>query len=81
MIFCMYQSSRSFTDLSPRSLRFSSFKIFSKTAGLIETKLRIIPQWAWEMKVCSCDLDHITKMASIVSGPLSVFVGVVLVNP
>ena len=32
-----YKGSRSFTDLGPGSFRFSSFKIFFKTAGLIET--------------------------------------------
>ena len=31
-------------------LRFSSFKIFVKTTGLIETKLHIEHQWGWEIK-------------------------------
>ena len=38
MEFYEYQSSRSFTDFVPSSLWYSSFKIFSKTPGLIETK-------------------------------------------
>ena len=50
--FYKYQMSRSFTCLGPRSLCFSSFKIFSKTADLIETKLNIEHQWGWEIKVC-----------------------------
>ena len=59
--FYKYQRSRSFTDLSPRSLRFSSLKI-SKTTRLFETKLHIEPQWVWEIKVYSWDLGHMTIM-------------------
>ena len=51
------------TNLGPRSFRFSSFKICSKTAGLIETTLHIKAQWDKEIKVCSWDLDHMTKMS------------------
>ena len=36
---------------------------FYKTTGLIETKLHIEPQWGWEVKVCSCNRGHMTKMA------------------
>ena len=51
--------------LIPRSLRFSSFKLFSNTAKLIEIKFHIEHQWGlevWEIKVCSRDLGHMTKM-------------------
>ena len=41
--FYKYQRSRSFTDFCLRSLRFSSFKVFSKTTRLFETKLHIEP--------------------------------------
>ena len=51
MNFYKYQRSRSFTDLHPRSLRFSCFKIFSKTAGLIKSKLHIVPQWGWKISL------------------------------
>ena len=57
------QRSRSFTYLGPRSLIFSSFEIFSKSSMLIETKLHIKHQWVWKIKVCSWDLDHMTKIA------------------
>ena len=65
MNFHKYQRSRSSTDLGPRSLRFSSFKIFSKTAWLTETKLYIESQWGWEIKICSWDLGHMTKIAAM----------------
>ena len=55
---CMvyYPRSRSFTVLGPNFFRFSGFKIFCKTAGLIETKLHIEPQWVWDVKVCSWEM-------------------------
>ena len=50
----------------PRSLRSSNFKILSKSTRLIETELHTEePQWDWEIKVCSWDLGHMTKMAVI----------------
>ena len=54
---------RPFTDLGSRSIRFSSFKIFSETAGLIEPKLHLEPTLGLEIKVCLWDLGHMTKMA------------------
>ena len=62
MQFYKYERSRSFTDVSPRFFRFSSVKILSKTTGFIGTTLHINPQWGWEIKVCSWDLGHMTKM-------------------
>ena len=56
------QMSRTFTGFGHRSLRFSSIKLFAKTARLIETKLHIEPQWGWEIKVCSWDLGNMTKV-------------------
>ena len=38
-----YQRSRSFIDLCPGNLRFRMLIFFSKTAGLIETKLHVEP--------------------------------------
>ena len=58
-----YQRSRSFTYLRPRSLRFNRFKVFSKSAKKIETKLLIEFHWGLEIKVCSWDLVYLTKMA------------------
>ena len=41
-----YQGSRSFIDLSPRSLRFNIFKLlFSETVRPIEAKFHMEPPW------------------------------------
>ena len=60
-----YQRSRSFTDLCPGCLSLSIYNFFSKTAGLIETKLHVEPLWDEGMKVCAWDLGHMTKMAAM----------------
>ena len=60
--FDKYQRSRSFTDLGHSSLRFSGSESL-KTAGLIETKLPVEPQWGWDIRVCSWDLGCMTQMA------------------
>ena len=57
-LFFIYQRSRSFTDLGPRSLSFNRFKVFSKTAELIETKLHIEHLFGWEINVCSLNLGR-----------------------
>ena len=49
--------------LGPRFLRFTNFKVFSKSAELTESKLHIEHQWGWEIKVCSWNLGHMTKIA------------------
>ena len=60
--FYKYQRSRSFIDLCPGCLRSSIFIFLSsKTAGLIETKLHVDEG----MKVCSFDLGHMIKMATM----------------
>ena len=64
----MYTKSQGHLLTCRRSRRFSSVKILSKTAGLIETTLLIEPQWDWKIKVCSwklkvCYMDHMTKLA------------------
>ena len=38
---------------------------FSETAGPIEAKFHVGPQWDRETKVCSNDPGHMTKMASM----------------
>ena len=43
---------------------FTISKIFSKTAWPIKLKLYVEPPWVGEMKVCSRDLSHMTKMAA-----------------
>ena len=58
-----YKRSRLFTYLGPRSLRFCLFKVVSKSAKLIETKLHRKHQYGWEVKVQSWDLGHMTKIA------------------
>ena len=65
MNFYKHQRSRAFTDLGPRPLRFSTFEIYSKTAGLIETILHIEPRWGWEIKLRSWDQGHMTKMSTM----------------
>ena len=61
-----YQSSRSFTDLGPRSFRFRIFKLLSlETARPIEAKFHMEPPWDGETKVCSNGPDHITSMAAM----------------
>ena len=50
----------------PGCLGFSILIFFSpKTAGLIETKLHLEPMFDGGMKVCSWDLDHLIKMATM----------------
>ena len=61
----MPKSSRSFTDLCPGCLRVSIFNFFSKTGGLIETKLCVEPLWDGRMKVYGWVLGHMTKMATM----------------
>ena len=39
-------------------------KIFSKTAGPIEAKFHMEPQWDGGTKVCSQGLGHMTKVAA-----------------
>ena len=65
MNFDTLQRLRSFTDLSPRSLRFSNFKIFSQTPGLNETKVHIEVQRGRKILVCSLDLGHMIKMQAM----------------
>ena len=64
--FYKYQRSRSFIDFCPGCLTFSIFIFFSsKTVWLIETKLNAEPLLDKGMKVCSWDLGHMIKMATI----------------
>ena len=48
--------SRSFSDIGPRFLKFSSFKVFSITGGLIEITLHYRVQY-----ICSWDMGQMTK--------------------
>ena len=61
MNFYKYQRLRSFTDLCPGCLRFSTFNFSSKTAGLLETKLHLKPLGDVEIKVCALVLIHMTQ--------------------
>ena len=60
-----YQTSRSFTDLRPRSLRFTTFSNFFslETARPIEAKCHVEPPWDLGMKVYSNGPGHMTNMA------------------
>ena len=61
-----YQRLRSFTDLGPRSLRFTCLNFFSvETARFIEAKFHMKPPWDGEMKVYSNGLGHMTDMAAM----------------
>ena len=62
-----YQRSRSFTDLGPRSLGFTTFSnIFSlETARSIGAKFHVEPPWGRGMKVCSNGPGHMTNMAAM----------------
>ena len=67
MSFYKDQMSRSFIDFCPGCLRFRFCFIFfsSKTARLIETELHVEPLLDEGMKVCSWDLEHMIKMATM----------------
>ena len=61
-----YQTSRSFIDLGPRSLRFNIIFIFSlETAKPIEAKFHLYSLWDEAMKVCSNGLGHMTNLAAM----------------
>ena len=61
-----YQRSRSFTDLHPRSLRFTFTNFFSLEASRpIEAKFHVGPPLHRRMKVCSNGLCHTTNMAAM----------------
>ena len=62
-----YQSSRSFIDLGPRSLRFNIlfFFFFLETAWPIEAKFYVEPPWDGGKKVWSNGLYHMTKLAAM----------------
>ena len=61
-----YQRSGRLIYLCPGCLRFSNFNLyFSKTAGLIETKLHAERPWDGGIKVCTWDLGHMTKIAAM----------------
>ena len=63
MNLCKFQRSRSFTDLSSRSLRFNSFNFFSlETAGLFEALFHVEPSWDGETKDCSNCPGYMTNM-------------------
>ena len=58
-----YQRSPSFIDLSPRSLRFNIFKLFSlETTMPIEAKFHVEYPWDRGTKVCSNSPGHVTNM-------------------
>ena len=60
------QRSRSFSDLGPRSLRFTFANFFSlETATPIEDKFHVEPPWDGGTKVCSNGPGHMTNMATI----------------
>ena len=73
-----YQRSKSFTDLCPGYFILSVFNFFSKTAGLIKTKVHVEPLWDRRMKSCTWDLGHMTKMTAMpiyVKTTLKIFLG------
>ena len=59
-----YQRSRSFIDLGPRSLRFTTFSnfFFLETAMPIEAKFHVEPPLDGGMKVCSNGSGHMTNI-------------------
>ena len=62
-----YQRSRSFIDLGPRSLRFTTFSNFFslRTARPIEAKFHVAPPWDGGMKVYSNVPGHMSNMAAM----------------
>ena len=62
-----YQRSRSFIDLGPRSLRFTTYSNFFslETGRLIEAKFYMEAPWDGEMNVCSNGCGHMTKMSAM----------------
>ena len=61
-----YQRSRSFTDLHPRSLRFTFSNFVSlETSRPFEAKFHVEPPWDRGMKICSNGLCHMTNMAAM----------------
>ena len=61
-----YQRSKSFTDLGPRSLRFTFSYFFSlATAKPIGAKFHVESPWDRGIKVCSNVLGHMTNMAAM----------------
>ena len=67
MNLCEYQRSRSFIDLGPMSLRFTTFSNFFslETARPIDAKFHVEPPWDGGMKVCSNGPGHMTNMATM----------------
>ena len=59
-----YQWSMSFTDLGPKSLRFSTFlNFFSlETASPIQAKFHVEPPWDGGMIIYSNGLGHMTNV-------------------
>ena len=61
-----YQRSRSFIDLSPRTLRFNILKLLFLRNCLADwTRLYVEPQWDVGTKVWSNGLGHMTKMTAM----------------
>ena len=64
-----YQRSRSFIDLSPRSLRLTFSNFFSlETAKTIEAKFQMEPPWDGGMKICSNGPGHMSIAAMPIYG-------------
>ena len=59
----VYQSVRRQSGVRPASVVHNS-KIFSETAWPIKLKFYVEHPWIGGMKVCSRDLDHMTKMTA-----------------
>ena len=60
-----YQRSRSFIDLSPRSLVFNILLFFLETAKPIEAKFHLYPPRDRGTKICSNGSGHNTDMAAV----------------
>ena len=61
-----YQRSMSFSDLGPRSLRFTFSNFFSlETARSIKAKFHVKPPWDRRMKICSNGPGHMTNIAPL----------------
>ena len=61
------QKTRSFIDLGPRSLRFTTFSDFFslENARPIEARFHMKPPWDERTKACSNGPGHLTNMAAM----------------
>ena len=66
MKLCVYQRSRSFSDLGQRPLRFQSLNLFySGTLGWFGTKVHMKANGRMRMKIYTNQLGHLTNMSTV----------------